>query len=274
MKAADLLFLAGGGALIWALWPKKSATALPAGAGGAPASSGTTSVRPGTSAGTSTTQPWGIGVGAEYADQLLAPEEELGWEAAPSATPSSGVSPGGPTWYTPGGQTGPTWYDGLDYGANLIDFPGDMRDAATQVDQQIRAVMIDVASKRASIPYDLAAAWDSFVNEWEHFTEQDQGPGQGWLYGSGVANWWSAGAVSMDAINQRAQTLIDWRNRLRGYFTLSSPEPQPPPGPTDPLGLSKISKAIPWIVAGIAAIYILPAVVKQLEAHKPARAAG
>ena len=150
------------------------------------------------------------------------------------------------------------------YGATLLDLPGDMRDAATQVDQGIRAVMVDVDSSRDRIPAGTASAWDSFVTEWEHFTEQDEGAGQGWLYGTGAVNWWTASAVSMDAIHQRQQELLDWRTKLTGILGgLSSPAPLAPPAPTDPLGLGTLGKAVPWIVGGILAYYLLPVILKK-----------
>jgi|RifCSP19_2_1023855.scaffolds.fasta_scaffold10816_6 hypothetical protein len=150
------------------------------------------------------------------------------------------------------------------YGATLLDLPGDMRDRAAIVDQQIRALMIDVDANWQSIPNDVREAWYSFVTEWTHFTGQDEGAGEGWLYGEGVGNWWSAGSVSMDAINQRAQEIIDWRRKISGFIgALSSPEPTPPPPPTDPLGLSKIGAMLPWIIGGIVAIYVLPVLFKK-----------
>jgi hypothetical protein len=153
------------------------------------------------------------------------------------------------------------------FGATLIDFPSDMRSAAAVVDQNIRALMLDVDHNRQSIPYDVAGGWDTFVNEWEHFTEQDEGAGEGWLYGSGLVNEWSAASISMDSIHQRQQTLIDWRTRISQYLPsgLSSPDVAKPPGPTDPLGLGKIGAMLPWVVGGVLAIYLLPPILGAIK---------
>src|SRR3989304_2072482 len=46
------------------------------------------------------------------------------------------------------------------YGATLLDLPGDMRDRAAIVDQQIRALMIDVDANWQSLPRDVREARD------------------------------------------------------------------------------------------------------------------
>lgn len=113
--------------------------------------------------------------------------------------------------------------------AGLIDLPGDMRAAASALDQDIRATMVDVDHNRSRIPSDVASGWDSYVKEWAHFTGQDQGPGQGWLFGSGLTAWASASAVGMDGIVQRRQQLQSWRDRIKQYIgPLSAPDPKKP----------------------------------------------
>ncbi len=150
--------------------------------------------------------------------------------------------------------------------SNLIDLPGDMRDTALALDRDIREVMLDVDARRSSLADATARGWDVFVKAWEHFTEQDQGAGYGWLYGSGFADWWSAGAVSIDAISGYRSQLIAWRSKIAaGVGALSSPEPEKPPPPNDPLGLSKIGAALPWIVGGIVLIIALPLIVRSAK---------
>ena len=139
--------------------------------------------------------------------------------------------------------------------ATLVQLPGDMRDAATALDRDVRATMADVDARRDQLSAGTAQGWDLFVQEWAHFTEQDQGPGLGWLYGNGVGAWWEAGSVSMDAINSHRAQLIKWRELIaRDTGGLSTPDVEKPPPPTDPLGLNAIGHAIPWVVGGLVVI--------------------
>jgi hypothetical protein len=144
-----------------------------------------------------------------------------------------------------------------------------MISAALDLDQQIRVVMADVdGGGRAYLPSGVAAGWDQFVNSWEHFTGQDQGPGQGWLYGTGIGDWWTAAGVSMTAINGKLAELIAWRKQIGGAgLQLSSPEPGPvtPPGYNpDPTGLGSLGKYLPWIVGGLAIVYLGPGILGML----------
>lgn len=150
----------------------------------------------------------------------------------------------------------------------VVDLPGDMRSNASALDQDIRALIRDVDAQKTTL--DASAAghafldnWTAFVKEWEHFTEQDQGPGQGWLYGAGVGNWWSAGSVSQAEINLRRDRLKAFRDQMKGLGAqVNAPDPQGP-------GAS-FWAYVPWLVAGVVVIALSPTlltVAKSLTAR-------
>lgn len=239
MKTTDYALIAGGAALVYFLWPKSAAAGAPGIS--VPRVSMPTSVPRSTAPSA-----------AARAGQAAVDATDL-YQAQAQMTPDELYQ----SIVTQGLQG---------YGTTLIDLPGDMVARASEVDQQIRQVMADVDANRAALPSSTGDSWDLFVKEWEHFTQQDQGPGRGWLYGTGIGDWWTAAGVSMDSINQRAQALIDWRTRLTQYIgALSSPAPAPPPPPTDPFGLSKLGSYLPWIVGGLAIIYLGPALARSLS---------
>jgi hypothetical protein len=154
--------------------------------------------------------------------------------------------------------------------STLLDLPGDMRAAASQLDRDIRETMLDVDARREQLSRETAGGWDAFVQEWAHFTEQDQGAGQGWLYGSGTVNWWGASSVSMDAINAHRAQLIKWRSRIASDTgaALSSPDVEKPAPPTDPLMLGKLSSLLPWALGAVAFVYVLPLLPPILKGLK------
>ena len=143
--------------------------------------------------------------------------------------------------------------------------PSDMLAAATDLDGQIRAVMADVDANRDVLDAATEQGWDSFVDSWEVFTEQDQGSGEGWLYGSGVGDWWTSAGVSMSAINGKLEELTAWRATLeRSLGRLSSPAPPAatPPG-YDPLGIGSIGKVLPWLAGGVLLVLLLPVILPK-----------
>jgi hypothetical protein len=136
--------------------------------------------------------------------------------------------------------------------STLVDLPGDMRDAASALDRDIRETMNEVEGRRSVL------------------TGQDAGTGQGWLYGTGLGNWWSAGSVSMDAINARRAQLLAWRSQLVNLTgqALDTPTPEKPAPPTDPLGLGKLSAMLPWVVAAVVLVLLAPSIVGGIKAAR------
>lgn len=248
IKVSDLLFVAAGGAAIWALWPKSRGGGITVPPQTGTASGGGYTTRTTPTAASSAPTAESYAPSTEYEPSYYEQQAQLDPDALYQSILTQGLNGYGDFGYQ--------------CGTSILSacLPSDMRSAALDLDQQIRATMVDVDTNRSMIPPGVAAGWDAFVNEWEHWTQQDQGSGQGWLYGAGVGNWWEAANVSMSAINGRLATLIDWRTKIRSYLGgLSSPDPAPPPPSSDPF--VGILKAIPWIVGGVAAVVVLPRVL-------------
>lgn len=137
-----LALLGGAAALTWFLWPKKAAAGGSGGGGGAGGGGGGASV-PFPSAGTtggaypSTSR---ANAGTSSGGASTVPEELTPPTDYPTDTTTAGnVEAGGSTWYLPGGQTGPSWYNGL----------GDLGDDSRS--EQYAALASQVQSAQAEI---------------------------------------------------------------------------------------------------------------------------
>jgi len=279
VKTEDYAVLAGGAALVYFLWPKSKGAAPPS-IVAAPGSSALQYGPPQPTAAAVAPRSV-VETALDYATRLnqaragMTPNE-LMQSILTDGTPSaSDDSPAPAETSAPEVQEFLQGFGDFGYqcGTSILNacLPSDMRAAGLDLDQQIRSVSTDVDANRDKIPDGVASNWDAFVAEWNRFSQQDQGEGNGWLYDdSGTifnSAWWAASAISMSALNSRLQSVIDWRARIRPYVgQLSSPDPTPPPPSSDPF--AALLKALPWIAGGLAAIVVLPPMLRLLPAGK------
>lgn len=134
-------------------------------------------------------------------------------------------------------------------------FPDAVQALADQVNADVTRLNNDIQASDRTMRGEFRNNWHVFVNEWISFYQR--------LSGS-----WSARAqtANIDTLKDyQKNKLPAWQGALRalgGNVAGPGVVVRENPDTDDPLGLGKITGAIPWIVGGVAIVYFGPAIVK------------